>query len=113
MVHLAPGRASGTTPLIDIEVGHCYLGGAMAARPAIQALTLRIAEHEYQLLRALAFSLDRSINDVACAAIRNRIDADRAHLEAVLQRAQGLRRERGQPAAIPRNPQRRGSTKAE
>jgi hypothetical protein len=72
----------------------------------LQALTVRLPESDYRLLRALAFVTDESINDIVGMAIRRVLDdaALRPALEGVLKAAQDLRP--GQ--RLPRNPRGKG-----
>jgi plasmid stability protein len=76
----------------------------------LRALTVRLPEDEYNLLRAMAFSHDRSINDVVRLAIQNLIEASggRPPLAALLETAMDIRRQRGKPSGLPRNPTGRG-----
>jgi hypothetical protein len=84
-----------------------------ARRPQVQALTVRLPEDEYNLLRALAFSHDRSINDVVRLAIDRLIESSggRPPLEALLETARAIRKERGKSDRLPRNPTGRGVPK--
>ncbi len=77
-------------------------------RTKLQALTLRIPEQEYQLLRALAFAEDRSINELVLASMRAVIGEQRPRLEEILARALDARTARGQPTDPPRNPHGKG-----
>jgi plasmid stability protein len=79
----------------------------------LRALTVRLPEDEYNLLRAMAFSHDRSINDVVRLAIRKLIESSggRPHLEALLETARDIRQQRGQPTDLPRNPTGKGVKK--
>jgi hypothetical protein len=76
----------------------------------LQALTVRLPESDYRLLRALAFVTDESINDLVGMAIRRILDdaALRPGLEGVLKAAQDLRPGR----QLPRNPRGRGRRKS-
>jgi hypothetical protein len=75
----------------------------------LQALTVRLPESEYRLLRALAFVSDESINDIVRMAIRRVLDdaALRPGLEGVIKAAQDLRPGR----SVPRNPFGKGRRK--
>lgn len=75
-------------------------------KQALQALTVRLPESEYRLLRALAFVLDESINDIVVGAIRRTLENAelRPGLEGVLKAAQDLRPGK----ALPRNPHGKG-----
>ena len=75
-------------------------------KPASQALTLRLPENEYQLLRTLAFATGQSINEVVRSAIKRHLDQGdaRAALESIIAEAESLRPQR----EIPRNPHGRG-----
>jgi len=78
-------------------------------REPAQAFTVRLPAREYQLLRALAFQEDRSINELVSLSISRLLDAgDRRHLQAVLDTARESRVERGLPSALPANPSGRG-----
>jgi len=79
---------------------------AQEARKDVQALTLRIPIEDYNLLRAEAFVVDRSINEVVLAAIRTVLDRER--LTQVLEYAREARRVSGREADLPTNPHRRG-----
>ncbi|MGI8564807.1 MAG: hypothetical protein ACR2MZ_14875 [Candidatus Dormibacter sp.] len=74
----------------------------------LQALTLRIPEEDYQLLRALAFAEDRSLNDLVLQGVQALIDEQRPQLKEILARARDARRTQGQPADLPRNPHGKG-----
>lgn len=92
-----------------IERGPFCHGVMVAKRKRdLQALTLRIPEQEYQLLRALAFAEDRSINELVLASIRAVIGEQRPRLEEILARALDARTARGQPTDPPRNPHGKG-----
>lgn len=87
--------------------GFCH--GAMVQRPEkepLQALTVRLPESEYRLLRALAFVMNESINDIVVGAINKALNdsALRPGLEGVIKAAQDLRP--GKP--LPRNPHGKG-----
>ena len=82
---------------------------AQKAKKDVQALTLRIPIEDYNLLRAEAFVVDRSINEVVLAAIRTVLDRER--LTQVLEYAREARRGKGGPTDLPRNPQGRGPNK--
>ena len=98
---------------------YIYIGGSVFYHGAVvqtgkkeplQALTVRLPETDYRLLRALAFVADESINDLVVTAIRQVLhDAVlRPGLEGVLKAAQDLRPGR----QLPRNPHRKGRRKA-
>jgi hypothetical protein len=94
---------------INCTFGLVICHGALVQRPQkqpLQALTLRLPETEYRLLRALAFATDESINDVVGMAVRRLLDdpAVRPTLEAILTDARTLRPRR----RIPRNPHNKG-----
>jgi hypothetical protein len=74
-----------------------------------QALTLRLPESEYRLLRALAFATDESINDVVGKAVRRLLEDPevRPTLDAIIKDAHGLRPTR----RVPRNPHGKGRRK--
>lgn len=59
----------------------------------LQALTLRLPESEYRLLRALAFATGESINDVVGMAVRRLLEDPevRPTLDAILNDARSLR----------------------
>jgi hypothetical protein len=75
----------------------------------LQALTLRLPESEYRLLRALAFATDVSINDVVGMAVRRLLEDPeiRPTLDAIINDAHALRPRRG----VPRNPHGKGRAK--
>jgi hypothetical protein len=75
----------------------------------MQALTLRLRESEYRLLRALAFATDESINDVVGLAVRRLLEDPevRPTLEAIINDAHTLSPRR----RIPRNPYGKGRRK--
>lgn len=75
----------------------------------LQALTLRLPESEYRLLRALAFARETSINGVVVMAVRRLLEdpEDRPVLKALLEQAQALRPGR----RLPRNPHGKGRRK--
>ena len=79
---------------------------AQTRKKSVQALTLRIPIEDYNLLRAEAFVVDRSINEVVLAAIRTVLDRER--LTQVLEYAREARAVGGRPTDLPRNPQGRG-----
>lgn len=79
---------------------------AQTPKKKVQALTLRIPVEDYNLLRAEAFVVDRSINEVVLAAIRTVLDRER--LTQVLEYAREARRVGGRAAELPTNPHRRG-----
>lgn len=84
-----------------------YHGAAVRDRSRrVQALTLRIPEEEYQLLRALAFSSGTTINQVALVAIRRLLDTGntRQVLQSILDEA----KEAAGKGIVPRNPHGRG-----
>lgn len=82
---------------------------AQKAKKHVQALTLRIPVEDYNLLRAEAFVVDRSINEVVLTAIRTVLDRER--LTQVLEQAREAQRAAGRPTDLPRNPHRRGPKK--
>jgi hypothetical protein len=89
-----------------------FYHGAMVQPPekeSLQALTVRLPESDYKLLRALAFVTDESINDIVGTAIRRVLHdaALRPGLEGLLQSAQDLRPGR----QLPRNPHGKGRRK--
>ena len=79
-------------------------------RERTQALTVRLPEDEYRLLRTLAFTEELSINEVVRMAILRLIDSSgrRPALESLLGSAKELRLDRGQSADVPRNPHGKG-----
>ena len=79
-------------------------------RASTQALTLRIPEDEYHLLRALAFSSDATINQVVLDAIREHLDRGnlREVMESVLLTAKAIRG----TSQLPRNPHGHGPKKS-
>ena len=81
-------------------------------RERTQALTVRLPENEYQLLRTLAYTEETSINEVVRMAILRLIDSSgrRSSLESLLGTAKELRLERGQSADLPRNPHWQGTS---
>lgn len=74
-----------------------------------QALTLRIPEDEYHLLRALAFSSDTTINQVVLDAIGQHLDRGntREVLESILRTAKAAKGTN----VLPRNPHGHGPKK--
>jgi hypothetical protein len=74
-----------------------------------QALTLRLAESEYRLVRALAFATDESINDVVGMAVRRLLEDPEIFptLDAIINEAHALRPRR----RVPRNPNGKGRAK--
>ena len=75
-------------------------------REPLQALTVRLPESQYRLLRALAFVLDESINDIVVGAIGRILENAelRPGLEGVLKAAHDLRPGK----TLPRNPHGKG-----
>jgi len=80
-----------------------------APKEPLQALTLRLPESQYRLLRALAFATDESINDVVGMAVRRLLeDPDVCPtLNAIIDDARALRPHR----RLPRNPHGKGRRK--
>ena len=93
-------------------LGGVFYHGALVQDPKndpLQALTVRLPESEYRLLRALAFATDESINDLVGTAIRRLLDDPdlRAGLQGIIETAQDLRPGR----LLPRNPHGKGRRK--
>ena len=105
----ASAGARNALPTLIAIGGVGFYHGALAQEPereSLQALTVRLPESDYRLLRALAFVSDESINDIVVTAIRRvlHVAALRPGLEGVLKAAQDLRP--GQ--RLPRNPRGKG-----
>jgi len=108
----AGARAQFALTSISAPEGTVFYHGALVQTPKkerLQALTVRLPETEYRLLRALAFVTDESINDIVGMAL-NRVLGDaslRPGLEGVIKAAEELRP--GRP--VPRNPHSKGRRK--